>query len=73
MSETKPQGRQGGGVRFRGVSKTYGSAEASVRALCGIDLDIEPGELVVVLGPSGSGKTTLLNPIGGIEAADEAA
>ncbi|MCH0565202.1 MULTISPECIES: ABC transporter ATP-binding protein [unclassified Streptomyces] len=65
---TTPEDR--GGVRLRGVSKTYGTAEATVHALRGVDLDIEPGELVVVLGPSGSGKTTLLNLIGGIESAD---
>ncbi|MCZ7415261.1 MULTISPECIES: ABC transporter ATP-binding protein [unclassified Streptomyces] len=59
-----------GGIRLRGVSKTYGSGEAAVHALRDVDLDIEPGELVVVLGPSGSGKTTLLNVVGGIEAAD---
>ena len=58
-----------GGVRLRGVTKEYGTGEATVRALDGIDLEIPPGELVVVLGPSGSGKTTLLNVIGGIEAA----
>jgi putative ABC transport system ATP-binding protein len=59
-----------GGVRLRGVTKTYGDGEAAVRALDGVDLDVGPGELVVVLGPSGSGKTTLLNVLGGIEAPD---
>ncbi|MFW6695379.1 ABC transporter ATP-binding protein [Streptomyces sp. MAR4 CNX-425] len=58
-----------GGVRLRGVGKTYGTGEAAVDALDGVDLDVPPGEMVVVLGPSGSGKTTLLNVIGGIEPA----
>ncbi|OEV02446.1 ABC transporter ATP-binding protein [Streptomyces oceani] len=59
-----------GGVRLRGATKTYGAGETTVAALQDVDLDVEPGEMVVVLGPSGSGKTTLLNVIGGIEAAD---
>ena len=58
-----------GAVRLRGVTKEYGSGDATVHALAGVDLDIPSGEIVVVLGPSGSGKTTLLNVIGGIEAA----
>ncbi len=57
------------GVRLRGVTKTYGSGEGEVHALRGVDLAVEPGELVVVLGPSGSGKTTMVNIIGGIETA----
>ena len=51
------------------VVKTYGTGEAEVQALRGVDLDLHAGEVVVVLGPSGSGKTTLLNIVGGIESA----
>jgi putative ABC transport system ATP-binding protein len=59
-----------GGVRLRGVSKTYGEGAAAVSALREVDLDIRAGEFAAILGPSGSGKTTLLNVIGGIEPAD---
>jgi putative ABC transport system ATP-binding protein len=46
------------------IVKTYGSGEAEVRALKGVDFVIQEGELVSFAGPSGSGKTTLLNLIG---------
>ncbi|MGE3310138.1 MAG: ABC transporter ATP-binding protein [Limisphaerales bacterium] len=52
---------------IRGLSKTYGEGEAAVHALSGVDLDLDAGELIVLLGPSGSGKTTLLNQIGGLD------
>ncbi|MCK5934939.1 MAG: ATP-binding cassette domain-containing protein, partial [Fulvimarina manganoxydans] len=39
------------------------------KVISGLDLDVSPGEFIVLLGPSGSGKTTLLNVIGGIDPA----
>src|SRR5512145_655233 len=53
--------------RVRGLTKIYGTGEAAVHALAGVDLDLRDGELVVLLGPSGSGKTTLLNNLGGLD------
>ena len=53
--------------RTRGLTKVYGSGTAEVRALDGVDLELFPGELIVLLGPSGSGKTTLLNQLGGLD------
>jgi putative ABC transport system ATP-binding protein len=41
--------------------------DIEVHALSGIDLDLFPGEFVVILGPSGSGKSTLLNILGGLD------
>ena len=51
----------------RGLTKIYGEGTAQVRALDGVDLDLNAGEFIVLLGPSGSGKTTLLNQLGGLD------
>ncbi len=56
-------------VALHGVGKRYGHGPSAVDALRDVDLEVPPGELVVLLGPSGSGKTTLLNLVGGIEMA----
>ncbi|NEV60696.1 ABC transporter ATP-binding protein [Thiorhodococcus minor] len=53
--------------RARGLTKVYAMGEVSVQALRGVDVDLFPGELVVLLGPSGSGKSTLLNILGGLD------
>ena len=51
-------------VELVGVGKQYGSGETRVDALRGADLQIFPGQLMLVVGPSGSGKTTLLSILG---------
>jgi putative ABC transport system ATP-binding protein len=53
--------------RVRGVTKVYQMGEVQVHALRGIDLELVPGEFVVILGASGSGKSTLLNILGGLD------
>jgi len=50
-------------VRCRGVTKSYGSSDAEVVALRGVDLDVRDGELLMLAGPSGCGKTTLISII----------
>lgn len=51
-------------VSIRDVTKTYSSGKAGVAALRGVNLDVHPGELMMLMGPSGSGKTTLLSIMG---------
>jgi putative ABC transport system ATP-binding protein len=51
-------------IQVRGVERTFRQGTVEVRALRGVDLEVEAGEFSVLAGPSGSGKTTLLNVIG---------
>ena len=53
--------------RARGLTKIYRMGEVEVKALRFVDLDLFPGEFVVILGPSGGGKSTLLNILGGLD------
>ena len=58
-------------VEIKGIKKHYGQGDSYVDALSDVNMNIEKGQIVVLLGPSGSGKSTLLNIIGAIEDADE--
>ena len=58
-------------LEIKGIKKSFGSGSSHVDVLKGLNLEIEKGEICVLLGPSGSGKSTLLNIIGGIDWADE--
>ncbi|MCA9015647.1 MAG: ABC transporter ATP-binding protein [Planctomycetaceae bacterium] len=53
--------------RTQGLTKVYPMGEVEVQALRGIDLELFPGEFIVILGASGSGKSTLLNILGGLD------
>jgi putative ABC transport system ATP-binding protein len=54
------------GIRVEGLRKRYGSGEAAVDALKGVDMNVAPGEVVGLIGPSGSGKSTLLKCLGAV-------
>ncbi|WP_419762700.1 ABC transporter ATP-binding protein [Defluviimonas aestuarii] len=53
--------------KLSGVTKVYDTGKVKVRALDGVDLELFPHEIAVLLGPSGSGKSTLLNILGGLD------
>ncbi|MEI9892534.1 MAG: ABC transporter ATP-binding protein [Chthoniobacter sp.] len=53
-------------VHCSGLTKTFGTGNAAVRALRGVDLEVHNGELLMLVGPSGCGKTTLISVIAGV-------
>jgi putative ABC transport system ATP-binding protein len=58
-------------IRAHGLKRYYRRGSETVKALDGVDLCINAGEMVAIVGPSGSGKTTLLNLLSGLDAPTE--
>ena len=56
-------------IEIKNVTRVYETGDVQIRALDGVDLTIEEGELAIIVGPSGAGKTTLLNLLGGMDEA----
>jgi len=54
-------------IELAGVEKVYRTGKVEYRALRGVDLTIESGDMVAIVGPSGSGKSTIMNMITGID------
>lgn len=57
-------------LEVRKLKKSYLSGEVKTEVLKGVEMELDKGEIGVILGPSGSGKSTLLNIIGGIDRCD---
>lgn len=58
-------------LKAAGLKKYYGTGETLVKALDGVDLEIEKGKFTAIIGTSGSGKSTLLNMLGGLDTPSE--
>ncbi|MDE5699725.1 MAG: ABC transporter ATP-binding protein [Lachnospiraceae bacterium] len=58
-------------LKTTNLKKYYGKGETLVKALDGVDLEIERGKFTAIIGTSGSGKSTLLNMLGGLDTPSE--
>ena len=58
-------------VKLTDCVKIYKNGQVHLKALKGVDLTVNPGEMTAIMGPSGSGKSTLMHIIGLLDAMDE--
>ena len=54
-------------VQARGIERDYGQGDALVRALAGVEIDLQRGAYTAIMGPSGSGKSTLMHILAGLD------
>ena len=66
MTNHPDNNNAGVSLQVRGIRKSFGNQEV----LKGVDLDVKPGEIFVIMGPSGSGKSVLLKHLIGLESPD---
>ena len=68
METTTPANGAGAAVRAQGLRRTFGTGDAAVEALRGVDVTFPRGQFAAVMGPSGSGKSTLMHLLAGLDA-----